>query len=128
MGFSIVIILVMISRDNRYNQIQEINENDNIDRNEEQALIHDEDYPISVIDKNIGAINSKFMLDKKTSNKEQLIKIYSSSTGPVSSEEPKKRNLFGNEYIELNSNENEDVKKNEVGRLHSESSGNKEKK
>ena len=118
---------MVVSRRDSYNQIQEINENINTDRNDEQLLTPDEDYPISVLDKNSGEINSKFTSDIKTSYKEELIDIYSSSTGPVTFGDRKKSNLFGNEYIQLNSNEFEDIEKNQVGRLHSESSGNKEK-
>ena len=120
----------MISRDNRYNQIQEINDNDNTEKNYEQDQTTEEDYPISVLDENMGAINSNLTQEKSQSIKEQLINNnydFSSSTGPSTLRDPKTRHLFGNEYIELYSNENEYNEKKEVESFYSGSSGNKEK-
>ena len=131
MGFSTVLILIMLSRDNRYNQIQEINDIDNTENNykQDQTPEDEEDYPISVLDKNMEAVNSNLTQEKNSSIKEQLIDNYefSSSTGPSTLRDPKIRHLFGNEYIELYSNENEDIEKSDVRRFHSGSSGIKEK-
>ena len=131
MGFSTVLILIMLSRDNRYNQIQEINDIDNTENNykQDQTPEDEEDYPISVLDKNMEAVNSNLTQEKNSSIKEQLIDNYefSSSTGPSTLRDPKTRHLFGNEYIELYSNENEYNEKKEVESFYSGSSGNKEK-
>ena len=115
MGISIAMIIVMIVRDNRYNEIEEINENNlEINNDNNDPLISD-DYPVSVLDKNNS--EKKLIYKKKFE--------VSPSTGPITLNGPKIRNLYGNEYIELNTNENEEIEKNSSGRLLSESDGRK---
>ena len=122
MGISILIIFVMIVRDNRYYQIEEINinENNNDDLNNynDDPLISEEDNcPISVLDKNS---------EKKFEYKYDSNVINSPSTGPYGLNGSKIKNVNGNEYIELNTNENEYNEKNLIGRLHSENNSRKD--
>ena len=129
MLISIILIIIMLFKDNRYNQIVEINEdeNDNNDNdnediennfNKNDPLISEDNYPISILDKN----SSKKLSFRYSSNNN---KYNSPSTGVYTYNEHKKRNIYGNEYIEIHSNENEEIEKNHSARLNTE---NKERK
>jgi hypothetical protein len=118
---SIIIIILILIRNNRYNQIEEIEENINDDNesedkendyNKNDPLISDDNYPVSILDKN-SAIKSGIKYNSNNNNN-------SPSTGVFTFNEPKKRNIYGNEYIEIHSNEIEDIDKINSGRLNSE--------
>lgn len=98
MAISIILILVMISRDNRYQQIEAINTSENnIDNNELK----------------ISENSNSDLIENALEIKEYLIEnenINSPSTRPSSSKGFKiKNSIFGNDYIELDSNGDNEI-------------------